>query len=67
MEELLSVLWSYRITPRESTDMAPFQLVYGGEVVMPMEIEMESIWVKTYDEEDNVHKRQMELYLVIET
>lgn len=35
--------------------------------MVPVEIGMESIRVKTYDEEDNVQKRQVELDLVTET
>lgn len=53
--------------PRESTGMTLFQLVYGGEVVMPVEIRMKFMRVKTYDEEGNMQKRRVKLDLVTET
>ncbi|XP_022155870.1 uncharacterized protein LOC111022883 [Momordica charantia] len=37
-EELPEVLWSYRITPRESTGETPFSLAFGSEAVVPVEI-----------------------------
>ncbi|XP_038680911.1 uncharacterized protein LOC119981840 [Tripterygium wilfordii] len=38
VEELRSVLWAYRTTPRRSTRESPFVLAYGAEVVIPLEI-----------------------------
>ena len=32
-----TVLWAYRTTCKQLTDQTPFKLVYGKEVVMPME------------------------------
>ncbi|XP_042417012.1 uncharacterized protein LOC122005851 [Zingiber officinale] len=65
VDELPSVLWAYRITPREVTGITPFQLVYGGEAVMPVEGGVESNRVSLYDE-DNADWRLMELDLVNE-
>lgn len=38
VEELLSVLWAYRTTPRTSTGETPFSMVYSSEAVLPAEI-----------------------------
>ncbi|KAL0411988.1 UNVERIFIED_CONTAM: hypothetical protein Slati_3788500 [Sesamum latifolium] len=40
VEELTSVLWSYRTTPRGSTGESPFTLVYGTEAIIPVELGM---------------------------
>ena len=39
-------LWGYRTTERVSTKMSPFSLVYGAEVVLPVEIEASSLRVR---------------------
>ncbi|KAL0427954.1 UNVERIFIED_CONTAM: hypothetical protein Slati_2970200 [Sesamum latifolium] len=41
-EELTSVLWAYRTTPRGSTRETPFSLVYGTEAIIPAELDMPS-------------------------
>ncbi|KAL0346385.1 UNVERIFIED_CONTAM: hypothetical protein Scaly_1654500 [Sesamum calycinum] len=38
VEELTSVQWSYRPTPRGSTGKSPFTLVYGAEVIIWAEL-----------------------------
>ena len=38
-------LWGYRTTVRTSTEATPFSLVYGTEVVLPIEVEMKSLRV----------------------
>ena len=35
--KISTVLWAYRTTCKKLTEQTPFQLVYGQEVVMPME------------------------------
>ena len=37
-EELQSVLWAYRTTPRRATKETPYSLVYGSEAVIPLEV-----------------------------
>ncbi|KAL0453483.1 UNVERIFIED_CONTAM: hypothetical protein Slati_1326400 [Sesamum latifolium] len=37
-EELTSILWAYRTTPRGPTDESPFTLVYGTEAIIPAEL-----------------------------
>ncbi|KAI3678508.1 hypothetical protein L6452_37803 [Arctium lappa] len=40
VEELPSVLWANRTTPRTSTGQTPFSLIYGCEVVLPIEVRL---------------------------
>ncbi|XP_010275093.1 PREDICTED: uncharacterized protein LOC104610257 [Nelumbo nucifera] len=37
-DKLLETLWAYRTSIRRSTQATPYSLVYGQEVVLPMEI-----------------------------
>ncbi|XP_042446280.1 uncharacterized protein LOC122031200 [Zingiber officinale] len=66
VDELPSVLWALRMTPKEATDVTPFQLVYDSEAIVSVEVRIESDWVQLYDE-GNVEQRLMELDLVDET
>ncbi|KAL0433764.1 UNVERIFIED_CONTAM: hypothetical protein Slati_2710700 [Sesamum latifolium] len=52
-KELTSVLWAYRITPRESTGESPFSLVYGTEAIIPAELGLPSHRVMNFLEECN--------------
>ncbi|XP_042454987.1 uncharacterized protein LOC122039038 [Zingiber officinale] len=65
VDELSSVLWALRTTPKEATDVTPFQLVYGGKAVVPLEVGVESDRVQLYDE-GNGEWRLIELDLVDE-
>lgn len=40
---LFSALWAYRTSVKTSTGFTPFQLVYGLEVVLPIECEIPSL------------------------
>ncbi|KAK4394172.1 hypothetical protein Sango_1888000 [Sesamum angolense] len=53
IEELTSVLWSYRTTPRGSTGKSPFTLAYGTEVIIPAELGMPSHRILHFNEENN--------------
>ncbi|XP_042465746.1 uncharacterized protein LOC122048218 [Zingiber officinale] len=65
VDELPSVLWALCTTPKEVTDVTPFQLMYDSEVVVPVEVGVESDRVQHYDDE-NAERRMMELELVDE-
>ncbi|XP_073038076.1 uncharacterized protein [Primulina eburnea] len=56
VDELPSVLWAYRTTPREGTKETPFSLVYGNEAVLPAEIGLESARVIFYDEDNDARR-----------
>ncbi|KAL0448940.1 UNVERIFIED_CONTAM: hypothetical protein Slati_1450400 [Sesamum latifolium] len=53
IEELTSVLWSYRTTPRGSTRECPFTLVYGTEAIIPAELGMPSHRILYFNETHN--------------
>ena len=52
MEELPEVLWAYRTTARKPTDVSPFALTYGIEVVIPTEIDLPTIRKSTLESEN---------------
>lgn len=52
-EELPNVLWSYRITPRIATGETPFNICFGGDVVVPAEIGHKSSRIIAFDEHSN--------------
>ncbi|KAK4403043.1 hypothetical protein Sango_1045000 [Sesamum angolense] len=53
IEELTSVLWSYRTTPRGSTGESPFSLVYGTEALIPAELGIPSHRIMHFNGESN--------------
>ncbi|XP_042444109.1 uncharacterized protein LOC122029235 [Zingiber officinale] len=65
VEELSSILWAYRTTPRESTSLTPFHLVYGNEAVVLIEVGVPSVRRILYDDE-NTERRLAELDLISE-
>ncbi|KAL0448745.1 UNVERIFIED_CONTAM: hypothetical protein Slati_1430900 [Sesamum latifolium] len=52
-EELTSVLWAYRTTPRGSTGESPFILVYGTEAIIPAELGIPSHRIMHFSEDHN--------------
>nr|XP_027071801.1 uncharacterized protein LOC113696611 [Coffea arabica] len=66
VEELPSVLWSYRTTPRSSTQETPFSWTYGAEAVIPAEILTPSPRITAYVSEVNGEERQLDLDLIDE-
>ncbi|XP_042400745.1 uncharacterized protein LOC121990734 [Zingiber officinale] len=65
VDELSSVLWAMRTTPKEATGVTPFHLVYGSETLVLVEVGVESDRVQYYGEE-NGERKLMELDLVDE-
>ncbi|XP_042465784.1 uncharacterized protein LOC122048255 [Zingiber officinale] len=65
VDELPGMLWVIRTTPKEGTGVAPFHLVYGGEMTVPIEIRVESDRIQNCSK-DNVEQRLLELDLVDE-
>nr|XP_027120487.1 uncharacterized protein LOC113737455 [Coffea arabica] len=66
VEELPSVLWSYRTTPKSSTQETPFSLTYGAEAVIPAELLTPSPRLTAYVAEVNGEERQFDLDLIDE-
>ena len=49
VEELPSILWTYRTIPRSSTGETSFSLTYRVEAVIPLEIGLPTIHTEYYD------------------
>ena len=41
-ETLSDTLWAYRISQHDMTKVSPYQLVYGQESVLPIEVNLDS-------------------------
>jgi transposase InsO family protein len=42
-EVLSEVLWAHRISKHSATKVRPFELVYGQEVILPIEIDLDAL------------------------
>jgi hypothetical protein len=58
LAELPSIIWSLRITPSHATGATPFFMVYGSEVVLPMDLEYGALRIRAYDERGNQTTRE---------
>ncbi|KAL0386046.1 UNVERIFIED_CONTAM: hypothetical protein Sradi_2998900 [Sesamum radiatum] len=65
-EELTSILWAYRTTPRGSTGETPFLLVYRTEAIIPAELGIPSHRVMNFSEEYNENLLRENLDLIEE-
>ncbi|XP_063947571.1 uncharacterized protein LOC135152047 [Daucus carota subsp. sativus] len=65
-EELLPILWAYRTTCKVSTGTTPFQLAYGAEAVVPLEITHTSLRVQQYEPEANEEGMRLALDMIDE-
>ncbi|GAV88088.1 rve domain-containing protein [Cephalotus follicularis] len=52
-EELPSVLWAYRTTPRTTIGESPYSLCFGAEAMIPVEVGMQSPRVVHFTEDNN--------------
>jgi transposase InsO family protein len=50
IDELPCALWDNQTSPSRATGETPFFMVYGAEPILPPEVTMGSLRVKTYDE-----------------
>lgn len=53
VEELLNVLWAYRITLRRSTGETSFSMTHNAEVVIPIKVTLSSIRVDNFPRSSN--------------
>jgi len=53
LEELPSILWAYRTTIRTLIGETPFNLMYGREAIIPVEIGLTSLKKEFFDEHNN--------------
>ena len=65
-DELLGVLWAYRMTVRTPTGETPFKLAYGSEAVLPAEVHMANHRVTMYQDKDNEEQFRLNLDLIDE-
>uniref|UniRef100_A0A2N9HQL3 Uncharacterized protein n=1 Tax=Fagus sylvatica TaxID=28930 RepID=A0A2N9HQL3_FAGSY len=63
VEELPSVLWTYRTTVRRSTNETPFALAFGVEAVIPLEIGMPTIRTTEFTVQTNEERLGQRLRL----
>ncbi|XP_023729626.1 uncharacterized protein LOC111877337 [Lactuca sativa] len=66
VDELLTVLWSYRTTTRSSTGETPFSLTYGTEVVLPLEIVVGYLRTESFEELANDEGQRQDLDMLDE-
>ncbi|XP_064992508.1 uncharacterized protein LOC135629242 [Musa acuminata AAA Group] len=50
-DELPSVLWSLRTTPKTAIGESPYSLTFGTEAVLPPEVAISTLRTRSYDEE----------------
>ena len=60
-EELPNVLWAYRTTARTPTREMPFNLTYGTEAVILVEVGLTSLRKEFFDEQSNDGKLKLNL------
>ena len=65
-DELLGVLWAYRMTVRTPTRETLFKLAYGSETVIPAEVHMANHRVTMYQDKDNEEQFRLNLDLIDE-
>jgi transposase InsO family protein len=65
-KELPSVLWVIRTNVNRATRDTPFNLVYGGDVVLPPEIYLQSVRVLHFDLEHQTETRELDFILLEE-
>ncbi|XP_077242376.1 uncharacterized protein LOC143882870 [Tasmannia lanceolata] len=52
-DELYHVLWAYRTTPRTPTGESPFNLSFGTEAVIPVDVGTPSVRISNFNEQLN--------------
>ena len=60
-KELPSVLWAYRTAVRTPIGKTPFNLTYGTEAVIPVEIGLTNIRKEFFDEHNNNDQLKLNL------
>ena len=53
VEELPHVLWTYQTTPRRSIGETPFSMIYGAEIVIPLETGFPTLRISSFTPTSN--------------
>jgi len=53
VEELSHDLWSYRTTPRKSTEEPPYALAYGMKAIIPLEVDLPTLRTSPFEDRHN--------------
>ena len=65
-DELLGILWAYKMSMRTPTRENPFKLAYGSKAVIPVEVHMANHRIMKYQDEDNEEQLCLNLDLIYE-
>ncbi|XP_074375210.1 uncharacterized protein LOC141716972 [Apium graveolens] len=65
-DELLPILWAYRITCKVTTEATPYMMAYGVEAVVPLKIIHGSPRIEAYEPETNEEGMRLTLDLIDE-
>jgi len=66
IDELPQVLWAYRCTPHDTTSESPFNLTYGTDAMLPVEVGKPTLRRRVQDMEVNYAEIKQELDLIDE-
>ena len=61
------ILWAILTAVKDATGHTPFSLVFGSEVVLPVEIGIPSTRIAFYSYEENDAEKRVNLDLLLET
>ena len=64
LDELLSVLWAYKMIVRTPTRETPFKLTYGSDVVITAEVGLTSYKVTHYNNKEKEKQFRLSLDLI---
>lgn len=56
MDELLNVLWDYRMKERVGIGETPYNMVYDSEAALPIEIGQESAQISYYGLDNDINR-----------
>lgn len=60
-EKLPEALWAYKTTIRSITQATPYSMVFGGEVVLPLEIQLPSLRIAVHERITTEEKASLRL------